>query len=199
MKRAANWKSSDARELIKRLVLPWETRPGRSQLRRCNPNLNQAAAEPPFPDTAIISIRFLQEWRLKSAAKWLKVAAKTNPAVTARVQYQLGSVYRKQGREARSPQAVGHVRGTAPARHSREQDKAGVRQKLVRARVKKRSPSCEQLYDLQNEKNLRPGHDLWATWRLERAFEAFAAGGRVAPQSPQMQYNPATPHYKNPA
>src|SRR5467141_2250230 len=62
-------------------------------------NLNQAAAEPPFPDTGYyLGYAFFKNGDLKSAEKWLKVAAKTNPR-DARVQYQLGSVYRKQGRE----------------------------------------------------------------------------------------------------
>src|SRR6266849_5525515 len=62
-------------------------------------NLNQAAAKPPFPDTAYyLGFAYFKHGDLAAAEKWLKEAFRLNPR-DARVQYQLGFVYRKEGRE----------------------------------------------------------------------------------------------------
>src|SRR6266436_8474209 len=69
-------------------------------------NLNQAIAQPPFPDTAYyLGFAYFKQGDLAAAEKWLKEAAQLNPH-DARVQYQLGLVYRKQGREKESKQAM---------------------------------------------------------------------------------------------
>ncbi|MGH9551870.1 MAG: tetratricopeptide repeat protein, partial [Terriglobales bacterium] len=62
-------------------------------------NLTQAAAKPPFPDTAYyLGYACLKQGNLAAAEKWLKEASRLTPH-DARVPYQLGLVYRKQGRE----------------------------------------------------------------------------------------------------
>ncbi|HUE53464.1 MAG TPA: tetratricopeptide repeat protein, partial [Terriglobales bacterium] len=62
-------------------------------------NLNQAIAQPPFPDTAYyLGFAYFKQGDLAAAEEWLKEAARLNPH-DARVQYQLGLVYRKQGRD----------------------------------------------------------------------------------------------------
>ena len=58
-------------------------------------NLNQAIAQPPFPDTAYyLGFAYFKQGDLSAAEKWLKEAAQLNPH-DARVQYQLGLLYRK--------------------------------------------------------------------------------------------------------
>src|SRR6266403_571668 len=62
-------------------------------------NLNQAIAQPPFPDTAYyLGFAYFKQGDLAAAEKWLKEATRATPH-DARVQYQLGLVYRKQERE----------------------------------------------------------------------------------------------------
>src|ERR1700731_5301134 len=57
-------------------------------------NLSQAIAQPPFPDTAYyLGFAYFKQGALAAAEKWLKEAARLNPH-DARVQYQLGLVYR---------------------------------------------------------------------------------------------------------
>src|SRR5258706_7028420 len=69
-------------------------------------NLNQAIAQPPFPDTAYyLGFAHFKQGDLAAAEKWLKEAAHSNPH-DARVQYQLSLVYRKQGREQEAKQAM---------------------------------------------------------------------------------------------
>src|SRR5258708_27509701 len=69
-------------------------------------NLNQAIVQPPFPDTAYyLGFAYFKQGDLTAAEKWLKEAAQLNPH-DARVQYQLGVVYRKQGREQEAKQAI---------------------------------------------------------------------------------------------
>src|SRR5581483_2452352 len=62
-------------------------------------DLKKAIAEPPFPDTSYyLGFAYFKNDQLPEAAKWLEEAVKLNPR-DARVSYQLGLVYRKQGRE----------------------------------------------------------------------------------------------------
>src|SRR5438445_1469610 len=69
-------------------------------------NLNQAVAKPPFPDTAyFLGYAYFKQGDLASAEKWLKEAAQTNPR-DVRISYQLGLVYRKQGREEEAKKAL---------------------------------------------------------------------------------------------
>src|SRR5207248_5246253 len=69
-------------------------------------NLNEAAAKPPFPDTAyFLGYAYFKQGDLAAAEKWLKEAAQVNPR-DARIPYQLGLVYRKQGREEEAKKAL---------------------------------------------------------------------------------------------
>ena len=68
-------------------------------------NLIQAAAKPPFPDTAYyLGFAYFKNGDFPSAEKWLKQAAEADPR-DARIPYQLGLVYRQQGREDEAKQA----------------------------------------------------------------------------------------------
>ena len=160
-------------------------------------NLNQAAAKPPFPDTAYyLGYAYFKLGDLKSAEKWLKVAAETNPG-DARVQYQLGSVYRKQGREQEAQQAV------AMSEELRQRDTKESRIKLECAQKLDQGPRqeavaiCEQLYDPENAEKLTAlGTTYGQHGELERALKPLRRAAELAPQSPQMQYNLAYAHYQ---
>ena len=69
-------------------------------------NLTKAAAEPPFPDTTYyLGFACFKQGDLAAAEKWLTQASRTNPH-DARILYQLGLVYRKQGREEEAQNAI---------------------------------------------------------------------------------------------
>ena len=160
-------------------------------------NLNQAAAKPPFPDTAYyLGYAYFKHGDLISAEKWLKVAAEANPR-DARVQYQLGSVYRKQGREQDAQKAI------ATSEELRQRDTNESRIKLECAQKLDQGPReeavavCEQLYDPENAEKLTALGTTYAQHgELERALKPLSRAAEVAPQSPQMQYNLAYAHYQ---
>ncbi len=101
-------------------------------------NLNQAIAQPPFPDTAYyLGFAYFKQGDLAAAEKWLKEAAQSIPR-DARVQYQLGVVYRKQGREQEARQAIA-LSGEQRQRDSSSCD-SNARKNLTRVRARKHMP-----------------------------------------------------------
>jgi len=160
-------------------------------------NLNQAAAKPPFPDTAYyLGYAYFKRGDLPSAEKWLKVAAEANPR-DARVQYQLGSVYRKQGREQDAQRAV----TTSEELRQRDTDESRIKlecaQKLDQGPREEAFAVCEQLYDPDNAEKLTAlGTTYGQHGELEKALKPLRRATELAPQSPQMQYNLAYAHYQ---
>jgi tetratricopeptide (TPR) repeat protein len=160
-------------------------------------NLNQAAIKPPFPDTAYyLGYAYFKNGNLTLAEKWLKIAADANPR-DARVQYQLASVYRKQGREQEANKAV------ALSEELRQRDTDESRIKLECAQKLDHGPReealalCEQLYDPDNAEKLTAlGTTYGQHGELERALKPLSRAAELAPQSPQMQYNLAYAHYQ---
>jgi len=145
-------------------------------------NLNQATAKPPFPDTTYyLGYAYFKKGDLASAEKWLRIAAETNPH-DARVQYQLGSVYRKQGREQDAQKAV------AMSEELRQRDSDESRIKLECAQKLDQGPReaalavCEQLYDPDNAEKLTAlGTAYGQHGELERALKPLrrpTRGGR---------------------
>jgi len=160
-------------------------------------NLTQAAAKPPFPDTAYyLGYAYFKQGDLTSAEKWLKLAAEANPR-DARMQYQLASVYRKQGREQEAQKAL------AMSEELRQRDTNESRIKLECAQKLDQGPReealavCEQLYDPDNAEKLTAlGTTYGQHGELERALKSLSRAAELAPQSPQMQYNLAYAHYQ---
>jgi protein O-GlcNAc transferase len=160
-------------------------------------NLNQAATKPPFPDTAYyLGYAYFKNGDLTSAEKWLKVAAEANPR-DARVQYQLASVYRKQGREQEAQKAI------AMSEELRQRDTDESRIKLECAQKLDHGPRqealafCEQLYDPDDAEKLTAlGTTYGQHGELEKALRPLSRAAELAPQSPQMQYNLAYAHYQ---
>jgi Flp pilus assembly protein TadD len=160
-------------------------------------NLNQAATKPPFADTAYyLGYAYFKNNDLTSAEKWLKIAAQANPR-DARVQYQLASVYRKQGREQEANKAV------AVSEELRQRDADESRIKLECAQKLDHGPReealaiCEQLYDPDDAEKLTAlGTTYGQHGELERALKPLSRAAELAPLSPQMQYNLAYAHYQ---
>src|SRR5713226_9362013 len=160
-------------------------------------NLNQAVAKPPFPDTAYyLGYAYFKQGDLPAAEKWLKDAAQMNPR-DARIQYQLGFVYRKQGREEEATKA------SALSEELRQRDDNESRLRLECGKKLDQGPReearavCEQLYDPDNAEKLTALGTIYGQHGdLEAALKPLRRAAELAPQSPQMQYNLALAHYQ---
>ncbi len=160
-------------------------------------NLNQAITQPPFPDTAYyLGFAYFKQGDLSAAEKWLKEAAQLNPH-DARVQYQLGLVYRKRGREKEATQAMA-LSGEQRQRDSTQsQLRLECAQKLDQAPREEAHAVCEQLYDPDDAEKLTELGTIYGQHGdVEAALKPLRRAAELAPQSPQMQYNLALAHYQ---
>lgn len=160
-------------------------------------NLTKAAAQPPFPDTTYyLGFACFKQGDLIAAEKWLKEAARANPH-DARVSYQLGLLYRKQGREEEAQKL------TAQSNEQRERDanesklRLDCALKLDQGLRAEAHAICEQLYDPQNAEKLTALGTIYGQHGdPEAALKPLRRAAELAPQSPQMQYNLALAYYQ---
>jgi Flp pilus assembly protein TadD len=160
-------------------------------------NLTKASAKPPFPDTAYyLGFAYFKQGDLASAEKWLQEAAKANPT-DARVQYQLGLVYRKEGKEEEAKKAV------ALSEQQRQRDDLQSRLKVECAQKLDQGPRaaaeaiCDQLYDANDADKLTALGVLYGQHGdLQAALKPLRRAADLSPQSPQMQYNLALVYYQ---
>ncbi len=160
-------------------------------------NLNQAILKPPFPDTAYyLGFAYFKQGDLAAAEKWLKQAAQLNPH-DARVQYQLGVVYRKQGREQEANQAMALSGEQRQRDSSQSQLRLECAQKLDQAPREEAHAVCEQLYDPDDAEKLTELGTIYGQHGdVEAALKPLRRAAELAPQSPQMQYNLALAYYQ---
>jgi Flp pilus assembly protein TadD len=160
-------------------------------------NLNQATAQPPFPDTAYyLGFAYFKQGDLAAAEKWLKVAAQLNPH-DARVQYQLGLMYRKQGREQEAKRAISLSGEQRQRDSSQSQLRLECAQKLDQAPRAEAHAVCEQLYDPDDAEKLTELGTIYGQHGdVEAALKPLRRAAELAPQSPQMQYNLALAYYQ---
>jgi len=160
-------------------------------------NLTRAAAEPPFPDTTYyLGFACFKQGDLASAEKWFTQAARTNPH-DARILYQLGLVYRKQGREEEAQKAIAQSNEQRQRDANESKLRLECALKLDQGTREEARTVCEKLYDQDNADKLtalgtiygQHGDPAGALKPLQRAAE-------LAPQSPQMQYNLALAYYQ---
>lgn len=160
-------------------------------------NLTEAIAKPPFPDTAYyLGFAYFKKGDLTAAEKWLKEAAQTNPR-DARIPYQLGSVYQKQGRqeEAKKALALSDELRQRDDKESRLRVECG--QKLEQGQREQARAICEQLYDPDNAEKLTELGTIYGRHgELEAALPPLRRAAELAPQSPQMQYNLSLVYYQ---
>lgn len=160
-------------------------------------NLSQAAAKPPFPDTAYyLGFAYFKNRDFASAEKWLKQAAEADPR-DARVPYQLGLVYRQQGREEEAKQAF----ALSDTLHRQDDREGRLRvecgQKLDRGPRDEARKTCEQLYNPDNAEKLMTLGTIYAQHGdLEDALKPLQRAAELQPQSPQMQYNLALAYFQ---
>jgi tetratricopeptide (TPR) repeat protein len=160
-------------------------------------NLNQAAVKPPFPDTAyFLGYAYFKQGDLAAAEKWLKEASQLTPR-DARVPYQLGLVYRKQGREQDATKNL----ALSEEMRRRDSDESRLRlecrQKLEQGPREEARTLCDQLYDPDNAEKLTELGTIYGQYGdLEAALKSLRRAAELAPQSPQMQYNLALTYYQ---
>jgi tetratricopeptide (TPR) repeat protein len=160
-------------------------------------NLSKAAVHPPFPDTAYyLGYAYLQKGELVSAEKWLKEAAEQNPR-DARIPYQLGVVYRRQGKSDQAEKAM------ALSKELRQRDNTDSRLRLQCGEKLDAGPReeartlCQQLYDPNNVDKLTELGTIYGRHGdLEDALKPLERAAELAPQSPQTQYNLALVYFQ---
>lgn len=165
-------------------------------------NLSQAAAKPPFPDTAYyLGYAYFKQGDLKSAEKWLKDATELTPR-DARVPYQLGLVYRKEGleQEAAKTLALSEEMRQRDSKESQLRMECGQKldqQKTDPSLKQEAHAICDQLYDPDNPEKLTALGTIYGQHGdLEAALRPLRRAAELAPQSPQMQYNLALTYYQ---
>jgi tetratricopeptide (TPR) repeat protein len=160
-------------------------------------NLTQAAAKPPFPDTTYyLGYAYLQQGNFAAAEKWLKRAALANPR-EARVQYQLGLVYRKSGREQEAARAVALSQQLRQQDNQSSQLRLQCGQKLDQGPREAARAVCDKLYDPDNADQLTELGTIYGQHGdAEDALKPFRRAAELSPHSPQTQYNLAMAYYQ---
>jgi tetratricopeptide (TPR) repeat protein len=160
-------------------------------------NLTKAATKPPFPDTTyFLGLAYFEQGDLPNAQKWLIQAQQSNPG-DARIPYQLGFVYRKQGLEAKAKQSM------ALSQRLRQKDtdlsriKTECGEKLEKGPRDEARAICDQLYDPNDADKLTALGTLYGQHGdLEAALKPLKRAAELAPQSPQMQFNLALTYFQ---
>lgn len=160
-------------------------------------HLTKAMESPPFPDTAYhLGFACLKQGDLAAAEKWLLAAAQANPSDSA-VPYQLGLVYRKQGREEDARKAFALSAEIRRRDNDESQLKHECAQKLDHSPREEAHAACARLYDANNVERLTALGTLYGQHGdLEAALPPLQRAAELAPQSPQMQYNLAFTYYE---
>ena len=160
-------------------------------------NLTKAASAPPFPDTTYyLGFACFKQGDLAAAEKWLMQAASANPH-DARVAYQLGLVYRKQGREEEAQKAIAQSNKQRQRDANESKLRLDCALKLDQGSREDAHAVCEQLYDPDNADKLTALGTIYGQHGdPEAALKPLQRAAELAPQSPQMQYNLALAYYQ---
>lgn len=160
-------------------------------------NLAVAIAKPPFPDTAYyLGYSFFKQGDIANAEKWLKEAQRVTPN-DSRVTYQLGMLYRHQGRE----QEAKEILAVSAEQRRRNAAEAQLRfdcaKKLDVGPREEAHALCDQLYDDNDaEKLTRLGTIYGQHGDAEAAVKPLKRAAELSPQAPQMQYNLALAYFQ---
>jgi tetratricopeptide (TPR) repeat protein len=160
-------------------------------------NLSAAIAKPPFPDTAYyLGFAYFKKGDLANAEKWFKQAAEKN-SWDARVPYQLGLVYQRQGLEEKAKNAF-QLSDRLRQRDSEDSRlKVECGQKLDQGPGEDARAICDQLYDPGNADKLTALGTIYGQHGdLQAALKPFRRAAELEPQSPQVQYNLALTYYQ---
>lgn len=160
-------------------------------------NLSKAVEKPPFPDAAYyLGYAYFKQDDLANAEKWLKQATELTPH-DARVPYQLGLVYRKEGKEEEAKKAMALSSEQRRRDSSESQLRLECAQKLDQGPREEAHTLCEQLYDPDNAEKLTALGTIYGQHGdAEAALKPLRRAAELAPQSPQMQYNLALAYFQ---
>jgi tetratricopeptide (TPR) repeat protein len=160
-------------------------------------NLNQAAAKPPFPDTAYyLGFAYFKQGDLANAEKWLKDAEQLNPR-DSRIPYQLGFVYRQQGREDEANRSIALSQDLHRQDDAEAQLRSECGKKLDEGPREEAHAICEKLYHSDDAERLTAlGMIYGQHGDLQAALKPFLRAAELSPQSPQVQYNLALIYFQ---
>jgi Flp pilus assembly protein TadD len=159
-------------------------------------NLQAAIATPPFSDTAYyLGFACFKQGNLPSAEKWLKEATRLNPR-DARMQYQLGLVYRKEGKEEDAKKSVELSEELRRRDDTESRLISDCGKKLEQGPREEAHAVCDKLYDPDNTDKLTELGTIYAQHGdFDAALPVLLRAAELAPQSPIMQYNLAHLYY----
>jgi tetratricopeptide (TPR) repeat protein len=159
--------------------------------------LNEAAAQPPFPDTAYyLGFAYFKQGELAQASKWLEVASNLNPD-DARVLYQLGLVYRKQGREEEARKTIARSETVRQRGNDESKIRLDCGQKLDSGPLPEALALCNQLYDPNDVDKLTELGSIYGQHgRYQEALKPLRRAAELSPHSPQTQYNLALTYFR---
>ena len=160
-------------------------------------NLEKAAVKPPFPDTAyFLGYAYSKKDELAAAKKWLNEAAKMNPR-DARVPFQLGQIYRREGRGDEAKKALALSQELRQRDSTESKLRLECSQKLEVDQLDEARKVCDQLYDPDDPDRLTELGTLYGRHGdLEDALRPLRRAAEIAPQSPQVQYNLAFAYFQ---
>jgi Flp pilus assembly protein TadD len=160
-------------------------------------HFSKAAAKPPFPDSAYyLGFAYFKHGDLALAEEWLKKAEVATPH-DSRVPYQLGFVYRQEGRQEDARKALAQ----AAQLRQRDADEARIQgecaQKLQQGPREQARAVCDQLYDNNDTERLTELGTLYGQHGdYEAALRPLRRAAELQPQSPQMQFNLAMVYFQ---
>ncbi len=160
-------------------------------------NLLKVSAHPPFPDTAFyLGLAYMKQGSDSDAETWLKKAIEVNPD-DSRAEYQLATLYKKEGRQEEANLAFQQARETKARSDKQSQLKFECGQALQHGPIEEAAALCDQLYDPNDAQKLTALGVLYGQHGyLERALKPLQRAAELAPQSPQMQYNLAFTYFQ---
>ena len=160
-------------------------------------NLTKASSHPPYPDTAFyLGLAYMKDGSEADAENWLKKAIAVNPD-DSRAEYQLATLYRKQGRTDDANRTFQQAKETKARSDKLSQLKYECAQVLDRNAIETAAPVCDQLYDPNDVDKLTALGVLYGQHGyLEQALKPLHRAAELAPQSPQMQYNLAFTYFQ---
>jgi tetratricopeptide (TPR) repeat protein len=160
-------------------------------------NLSQAVEKPPYPDTTFyLGMAYLKSGDESNAEKWLKEATRIN-ASDSRAFYQLGVLYRKQGRTQEATQAFARTKEEKVSSDKLTQLKVECDQELKNGLTEKARSVCEQLNDPDNADKLTALGILYGQHGfLQDALAPLQRAAEISPKAPQMQYNLAYTYFQ---
>ena len=160
-------------------------------------NLTRASSQPPFPDTAFyLGLAYVRQGSTAQAEEWLKKAIEVNPA-DSQAEYQLATLYRKEGRQEEADAAFQRVKEAKTRSDKLSQLKFECAQELQRGPHEKAASTCDQLYDPNDVDKLTALGILYGQHgELDKAVKPLQRAAELVPQSPQMQYNLAFTYFQ---